>query len=208
MTGLIYRFFHKTGWWFIVIALVWLGGLQWFATLIPTSPNPTNAHADAIVVLTGGKNRLEYGAQLLAEGRAEKLFISGVHEDITEQQLVNLVPAELRTKVIRLGDNAITLGREAWNTIGNAEETKRWLADQKVGSILLVTSNYHMPRSYYEFRHLVKGVNIIPMPVPADDYDPATWWANSRYRELVFSEYHKYIAAMARNALVPMVRSL
>ena len=199
---------RKSLWWFTFLAVIWLGGMQWFATLIPTNTSPSTEHADAIVVLTGGKNRLEYGVKLLAEGRSDKLFISGVHEDISEQQLIDLVPPDLHKKVIHLGDNAITLGREAWNTIGNAEETKRWLKDQKIQSILLVTSNYHMPRSFYEFRHLVKGVNIIPAPVPTDDYDPTSWWTNPRYRMLVFLEYHKYIASMARNAILPTIREL
>ncbi|MBY0406689.1 MAG: YdcF family protein, partial [Rickettsiales bacterium] len=92
--------------------------------------------------------------------------------------------------------------------IGNAEETKRWVIEQQVKTILLVTSNYHMPRSFYEFRHLVKGVTILPSPVPADDYDPATWWTTDRYRMLVFSEYHKYLFAVARHALLPAMREL
>ncbi len=202
------KLIRKILWCFAFLAALWLGGLIWFSTLIPLTPSPDPAHADAIVVLTGGKNRLEYGLQLLAAGKADKLFISGVHEAITESQLVQLAPPELRKKVTQMDEGAITLGRQAWNTIGNAEETKRWLQDQHISSILLVTSNYHMPRSYYEFRHLVKGVSIIPMPVPADDYNPATWFLTDHYRLLVFLEYHKYMASMVRNALISALREL
>lgn len=202
------KLIRKILWCFVFLTVLWIGALYWFAAQIPTGASTNTEHADAIVVLTGGKNRLEYGMRLLAEGRADKLFISGVHEDITEPQLLQLAPPELRKKVTRLDENAITLGREAWNTIGNAEETKRWLQDRKVASILLVTSNYHMPRSYYEFRHLVKGVKIIPMPVPTADYDITSWWATSRYRMLVILEFHKYVASMARNALLPTIRDL
>jgi len=182
--------------------------MQWFAMQVPVTPASESEKADAIVVLTGGKNRLEYGLELLAAGRSEKLFISGVHEAITEQQLVKLVPKDLHKKVTQLDEGAITLGREAWNTIGNAEETKRWLENQKITSILLVTSNYHMPRSYYEFRHLVKGVKIIPATVPINDYKPTLWWMDARYRTLIFLEYHKYLASMARNTLIPIMRQL
>lgn len=202
------KLLRKIMWCFFLIACLWLGGLVWFVTLIPSTLSESTEKADAIVVLTGGKNRLEYGLKLLAEGKSEKLFISGVHEAITESQLVKLAPPELRRKVTQMDEGAITLGREAWNTIGNAEETKRWLQEQNVKSILLVTSNYHMPRSFYEFRHLVKGVKIIPMPVPAEDYDLTNWWSNEHYRVLVFLEYHKYMASMVRNALIPTMKQL
>lgn len=197
---------RRSFWCFLFLALLWLGGMQWFALRIPAAPAPPGEKADAIVVLTGGRNRLEYGLQLLAEGRANRLFISGVHEKITQEQLVSLMPENLRQQMVRLDDGAVTLGREAWNTIGNAEETRRWLSDRHVKRILLVTSNYHMPRSYYEFRHLVKGVEIIPAPVPAEDYDALLWWATSRYRLLVFLEFHKYLAGMLRHALIPAIR--
>lgn len=188
--------------WCLLFALCWLGGLFWFASRIPAGAGQAQQKADAIVVLTGGKNRLEYGMRLLAEEWAPRLFISGVHEDITEQQLVNLVPPELRGRINSMDEDAVVIGREAWNTIGNAEETKRWLENNKVHSILLVTSNYHMPRSYYEFRHLVKGIEIIPAPVPNEAYSPVTWWLADNYRMLVLTEYHKYLASKLRNAFL------
>jgi len=196
------RLLKRTIFWCVLFALLWLSGLFWFAAGIPAGAETTRQQADAIVILTGGKNRLDYGMRLLAEGRAPRLFISGVHETITEKQLINLVPPELQNHINTMDEDAVVIGREAWNTIGNAEETKRWLESKNVHSILLVTSNYHMPRSYYEFRHLVKGIDIIPAPVPAEDFSPTRWWLMSNYRMLVLSEYHKYIASKIRNALV------
>lgn len=187
--------------WCVVFFLFWLGGLLLFAFTIPEKapPPPTS---DAIVVLTGGKNRLEHGLSLLAEGKSTRLFISGVHEDISKDQLLKLAPEGIQEKLSALDAEAIVIGKEAWNTIGNAEETLTWVRLNKVKSLLLVTSNYHMPRSLYEFRHLVKGVEIIPAPVPVDDFDRLMWWASPHYRLLVLSEYHKYLASKIRNALV------
>lgn len=199
------RLLRRSFLWFLMLTGFWLGGLFWFAAKIAESP-PLPESSDVIVVLTGGKNRLEYGLTLLAQGRAKRLFISGVHENITEQQLIDLMSPDLRKKILKLGDDAVTIGREAWNTIGNAEETKDWLKDSGAASMLLVTSNYHMPRSLYEFQHLVKGMDIRPAPVPADDYAATSWFSGS-YRYLVFSEYHKYLASKMRNLLLRSFRS-
>ena len=43
---------------------------------------------DAIVVLTGGAERVETGFRLLADGLAPRLFVSGVHPDSRLADLV------------------------------------------------------------------------------------------------------------------------
>jgi len=77
---------------FLLCACLWLAGLIWFIGQIPTQQVADDTVTDAIVVLTGGSNRLEYGLQLLAEGRGKKLFISGVHENITVEDLLRHAP--------------------------------------------------------------------------------------------------------------------
>lgn len=190
-----------------MIALVWLGGLVWFVAEIPRESSADTSRTDAIVILTGGKNRLVYGLQLLAGDKADKLFISGVHETLSDAELMNLVPASLRG-AIQARRKDITLGREAWNTIGNAEETAEWIKQNHCKSIRLVTSNYHMTRSLYEFRHSIKGITIIPSPVMSEDFNPAMWWLDSNDRLLVLSEYHKYIAGILRQLVVRTTKDL
>jgi uncharacterized SAM-binding protein YcdF (DUF218 family) len=190
-----------------MIALVWLGGLVWFVAEIPQRPTTDNTRTDAIVILTGGKHRMTYGLQLLAEDKAGKLFVSGVHETLSDKDLFNLVPTSIRGK-IQSRRKDITLGHEAWNTIGNAEETARWIMQNECRSIRLVTSNYHMPRSLYEFRRRVKGITIIPDPVLPDDFDVVAWWRDSGDRALVLSEYHKYVAGVLGRLFVRATKDI
>ena len=60
-------------------AVAWALGFVSFASTLPQEPPDESITTDAIVVFTGGSLRLEAGLQLLAAGKARKLFISGVH---------------------------------------------------------------------------------------------------------------------------------
>src|SRR5690606_2006659 len=125
--------------------------------------------ADAIVVLTGGSGRLEYGLQLLAEGKAPVLFVSGAEASVTMGDILRRAPQNVRRQ---LADHpsSIVLGR-AENTIGNAEETAQWLKDHAVSRLILVTSNYHMPRSLLEFSDRLPDTVLIPAPVMPETVD-------------------------------------
>ena len=186
---------------------IWLTGLIWFIGQIPTQPSTDKTQTDAIVVLTGGSNRLEYGLKMLSDGLGQKLFISGVHENITLEQLItrNSTP-EIREKLLPIAHESIILGHEAENTIGNAEETLHWIKSEQCKSIYLVTSNYHMPRSLKEFHKVIKGVNIIPAPVLPDDFSMNNWWSTTENRMLMLSEYHKFLASIVRHYIVSQLR--
>ena len=58
------------------VILVWLGGFAWFVVSSYLIRDDPSSSTDAIVVLTGGRQRLETGLELLAAGKAKKLFIS------------------------------------------------------------------------------------------------------------------------------------
>ncbi|MDE3059609.1 MAG: YdcF family protein [Pseudomonadota bacterium] len=186
---------------FILCLCLWLGGLAWFVAQIPTQPMAAEQQADAIVVLTGGSLRLEYGLTLLADGKGKKLFVSGVGEDISTQALLKTAPPGIsQTLAGRTQD--IALGHRAVNTIGNATETARWLKKHDYRSILLVTANYHMPRSLEEFGEVTDGVAIIPAPVFPDNFTLTDWWSHTESRILLLSEYHKFLAAKLRHWLL------
>jgi uncharacterized SAM-binding protein YcdF (DUF218 family) len=66
----------------------------------------------------------------------------------------------------------------------NARETAAWIAAQKIRSIRLVTSDWHMRRAVLELRRTVPGdVVIIPDAVPTR---PSL--------KMLFLEYHKLLA--------------
>ena len=144
----------------ILLLGLWLGGLAWFAGELPREVADSTTQSDAIVVLTGGSGRLRQGLDLLAQGQAKKLFVSGVYHGVDVRELLAIVqdsPQELEC--------CVALGYEADNTRGNAIETAQWIREQGYGSLRLVTASYHMPRSLKEFRHALPTSTIIPHAV-------------------------------------------
>jgi uncharacterized SAM-binding protein YcdF (DUF218 family) len=181
----------------IALALAWAGGLVWFARAMPTAVAEPERRTDAIVVLTGGAERISTGLALLAEDKAARLFISGVGATV---RLADLIGAE------RAADAAlvarIAIGTAAADTPGNALETAAWAAREQVGSIRLVTAAYHMRRSLRELGAVMPGVAIVPHPVfPATVR--ADWWRAPGTASLIAREYTKYLVTELRLALIP-----
>lgn len=179
--------------------VLWFAGFIVFALhSLYQSPQKTEHTADAIVVLTGGKNRIEEGLQLFASGRGAHLFITGVHEDVTKKELT------ARWK----GDSAlppccITLGYKARSTTQNAQETQEWLSGTQYSSIRLVTGNYHMNRSLMEFKHALPDLDIYAHPITPPDM---SIYSNTMQR-LLLSEYHKMLYRRIILLFTPRVRT-
>jgi uncharacterized SAM-binding protein YcdF (DUF218 family) len=177
-----------------LLALAWIVGLWRFAALMPDGPSADAQATDAVVVLTGGSGRLAAGLELLVQGRAKKLFVSGVHRGLDVRQLLQVARRDqdgIETRVA-IGD--------AVNTAANARETAAWMRAEGFRSLRLVTSAYHMPRSLLEFRHALPGATVIPHPV-FSEHVKADWWAWPGTLELVTGEYHKYLFAWVRHRL-------
>lgn len=183
----------------IGFGFLWGVGLIAFTLAVPTAHFERAESVDAIVVLTGGPDRINYGLTLLAQHKGERLFISGVNELATVQEVLRQattnVPEEMKPRV--------AIGRAANSTIGNAEETAGWIATNRVRSLRLVTANYHMPRSMVEFRAVLpRTVVIYPDPVFPDAFSTLGWWREDKTRTLVLSEYHKTLAALLRHLIL------
>ncbi len=171
----------------VAAAFAWAGGLLWFASTIPTAVEDGETRTDAIVVLTGGSERIETGLALLSRGLADRLFVSGVGEQVKPSDILpraSTVPVELR-------DN-ITVGTAASDTPGNAVETAVWARTAGVHSIRLVTAAYHMRRSLLEFHTAMPDVAIVPHAVfPANV--KTDWWRWPGTASLIAREYSKYV---------------
>ena len=174
-----------------VVIGAWLSGLLWFTTLLPTAVADIASTTDAIVVLTGGSGRVAQGLDLLAQRRAQKLFISGVYRGVDVQELLRTSqqsPAELAC--------CIALGYEADSTYGNAIETAGWMRANGLRSLRLVTAAYHMPRSLLEFRRAMPEIEIIAHPVYPEPVQRDHWWPGPGSTTLILSEYSKYLVAL------------
>jgi len=176
---------------FCAAALLWIGGLVWFAAIIP-KPGPGLAgDTDGTVVLTGGSGRLDEGLRLLSSGRAKRLFISGVYRGVDVAALLGLA----RRKPGSL-ECCIMLGYSADNTVGNARETAAWMKTQGYNSLRLITASYHMPRSLLEFRRLMPNVRLVPHPVFPARFKQSQWWMWPGTAGLIAREYNKFVVAV------------
>jgi uncharacterized SAM-binding protein YcdF (DUF218 family) len=176
-----------------MLVAFWLIGMILFVQKIKSSSDTQldtqNGVTDAIVVLTGGSERLGAGLDLLKSGKAKKLFISGVHPGLT----LDRMPVDKELYAC-----CVVLGHEAESTMGNAEETKNWMEQEGYHSLQLVTANYHMPRSLLFFNAEMPDIKIIPYPVQPDSVKLKSWWAHSGTANLLVTEYNKFLWAYIR----------
>ena len=182
----------------LALAAAWLAGLVVFVSLIPTAAEVPEGKADAIVVLTGGSERLAEGLRLLAAGHADKLFVSGVGKDVELASLLQGLPPGATLPDAATRACCIVLGHSADNTLGNARETAAWMATQGFRSLRLVTADYHMPRSLIEFRRAMPDIRIIGHPVFPPQVMRTGWWRWPGTTGLLVGEYDKLLLALAR----------
>lgn len=174
----------------LVISGLWIVGFFVFLGNIPTHIYDKNTPTDAIVVLTGDNARIETGLALLKQGLAPKLFISGVEEKFASNTI-----ARVRKKGFKMYSD-VTLGYQADTTTENALETAEWITLEKLDSIRLVTSHYHMVRSLLEFKRRLPKTRIIPHPITP--IGAQNWWQSPRGIRLVFLEYNKSLVVLAQ----------
>lgn len=178
----------------VLAVACWLAGLFIFVRdTAAFIPQETTQKRDAIVVLTGGSNRLDVGFDLLQKGAGKKLFISGVYRGLEVKQLLKRWKDEPQNNL----DCCVVLGFEAENTASNAIETIGWLRRENFRSIYLVTANYHIQRALLEFQALAPDLDIAPFPVVPDKMDMKLWWKEPVTRNLIAREYTKYLAVYA-----------
>lgn len=183
----------------VAATAAWFLGFLVFVATLPSRVDDLATRTDAIVVLTGGSERLTTGITLLRDGLATRLFISGVHRGVDVADILKLARAEHTDAAA----GAIVLGHAADDTVGNATETAHWAAREHVASLRLVTGAYHMPRSLVEFHHALPDVTIVPHPVFPDTVKSREWWRWPGTAALLATEYSKYLAAEIRQWFLP-----
>jgi uncharacterized SAM-binding protein YcdF (DUF218 family) len=154
-------------------------------------------NADGIVVLTGGSSRVSDAMELLAAGYGKRLLISGVHPTNAASDISRSLPDNQS-----LLGCCVDLDRSAVNTRSNAAETRRWARERGFTSLIVVTSNYHMPRAIVELSHAMPDIELIPFAVIGDRWRDEPWWTSGTTLRLLLSEYAKYVAAEVRVRLV------
>jgi uncharacterized SAM-binding protein YcdF (DUF218 family) len=178
-----------------LIALCVVGFLIFIGTL-PVSISDARAKADGIVALTGEGDRLAPAVTLLENGGGKRLLITGVNPLTSKPYL---------KKLLRGGDSfdcCVDLGFAAIDTRGNAQEAADWARAHRYGSLIIVTADYHMPRSLIEFGAQMPEVRLVPYPVA--DLPRSMSWQSAKK---LGGEYVKYLASVVRVSLARLTRA-
>jgi uncharacterized SAM-binding protein YcdF (DUF218 family) len=183
------------------LAVVFVGaaiGFVGFLSQLRGAEIKPDRNADGIVVLTGGSSRVSDAMELLASGYGKRLLISGVHPTNAASDISRSLPDNSPPDNQTLLSCCVDLDRSAVNTRSNAAETRRWAHDRGFKSLIVVTSNYHMPRAIVELSHAMPDIALIPFAVVGDRWRDEPWWTSGTTLRLLLSEYAKYVAAEAR----------
>lgn len=169
----------------IVIGLIAITALFIDFTYKTFSYRQHSRKADAIVVLAGGKGRVEEGVRLFRESRAKYLFFIGVDPSVRKRDLYRP----------RSGDPSpekVLLENSSRNTLENSIFGRDLLLQYDVRSVILITSRYHLKRSSILFRNsLPKDIAIYPYPVDSKNLKES-WWSHGGSFQLLFREFYKY----------------
>lgn len=172
-----------------VLALVYVCGFVVFVQVLPRHAR-VKGHPDAIVVLTGGGSRLDTAEALLDAGVGQRLLITGVNRTTTRSEVRVLVHGGPRFHC------CVDLGRDATSTFGNAVEASAWSRRHGFHELLVVTANYHMPRSLNEFHAAMPHIRLDPYPVDPVGIDLTQWWLHPHTIRVLQEEYAKYLGSL------------
>ena len=183
----------------VIAVLLWGVGLFAFADRVRAiTPAPEPAAADGIVALTGpSAERINAAVRLLEQGKGQRLLVSGVNREVRREELRALTPGPNR-----LFDCCVDLGFDAEDTLGNAQEIAAWAEAKDFDSLIVVTSDYHMPRALLEIRGLMRDAELIPYPVETPSLDTEDWWRSGQGMRRMTLEYSKYLVVLVREAVL------
>ncbi|MEQ9520791.1 MAG: YdcF family protein [Parvibaculum sp.] len=167
-------------------------GFFWFMSEIPLQ-NATPEKADAIVVLTGGPERIDAAMGLLSAHKGDRLLVSGVHPRVKREELRDLIKGDAA-----LFDCCVDLGKQAETTIGNATEAASWAKSHDYKSLIVVTSAYHLPRSLRELSRTMPNAKLSGFAVFHSEVRLDDWWLYPGTARLLVSEYSKFLLTLVR----------
>jgi uncharacterized SAM-binding protein YcdF (DUF218 family) len=177
----------------IILTLIIGGFMIYTATILLWKPQSDVKKHDAIIVLTGAAGRIEQAFQLLLDEKAPQLLISGVIDNATFQDIVDNNSENLsnsqRQKIIE--HCCIAIDYIADTTITNAIESKKWITDNNIQSIILVTSGTHMPRAYFNFAWMLPQ-NIIISTYPYHPQSRLSLVTSAQFWHSAAREYLKF----------------
>ncbi len=159
------------------VLIAWLLGLVLFAVSLPGARK--DGRTDAVVVATGAEGRIARGLEVMRQGRAPLMLVTGVDRDVKAHEFA----VEYGVDAARM-ECCVVLDYSALDTLGNARASAEWIRQRKLRSVRLVTSDWHMRRAAAEFRRLLPpDIRVIEDAV---ETEPSL--------KILIIEYHKLLA--------------
>jgi len=181
-----------------LVVLIWIVGLLAFAGRVDHStPAAEPPVSDGVVALTGASDaRITAAMALLETGKARRMLVSGVNPTTTRTEVRGVAKADRH-----IYDCCVDLGYQATDTVGNARETAHWVDAEGYRSLILVTSDFHMPRALLELKAALPDETITPYAIRTTELDAHHWWRTSDGLRRMTLEYCKYLIILARTDL-------
>ena len=167
--------------------------------ILTLQKDPINL-SSKVVILTGGTNRIKEGFEVIYKLDKKSItnlnvLVSGTGKGFSKLSLQEKLNPGFD---LRLIECCVELDSVSHNTYSNAIETSKWVSKNNIEEILLITSNYHIPRSILEFQNKMPNLKILYYPIIPKKHQINKWLKSFETFSLIFIEYCKYIIANVR----------
>lgn len=168
----------------LFFCIVWAFGFASYLSKVQAFQPPAES-ADGIVVLTGGPGRIDTGISALVNGQGEKLLISGANRTLDGIMILDIIGIDRE-----LRECCVDLDQRATDTVGNVRESAAWAETNGYRSLIVISADFHLPRSLLLFSSYQDQIEVIPWPVRSQ-LQPFS----------LISEYNKYLLTLVRVCL-------
>jgi len=179
------------------VLLAFSGRILWSLGAMLNDSEPPQK-ADMIVVIGGDSrgSRILTAAELVRDGYAPKVFVSGVDEIYGHHESELAIDFAVQHGYPR--DEFIAFHYPVLSTVDEARADVRELRRLGVHKYLLVTSVYHTARASRIFRREGPDLDVHPVSAPERYWQNGEWWKDREGRKLWLNETIKTIADYLR----------
>ena len=186
---------------FIIIFIYFCTGLLKYKEQVQSLTEYSIKEAENVVILTGGSNRIKEGLKLIKNfsklgSMNIDILISGTGKGFTKSNVNKLLSKNDPLNIFI--ECCLELDNKSQNTRSNAIETLKWVNKNSIKQLILITSNYHMPRAVLEFKNKMPNLKIIKYPITPEKHNINNWIYSYETFSLIFLEYCKFLIAHAR----------
>lgn len=170
-----------------LVSIIILAEAIWFYRILTEEHTPEKA--EVVVVFNGSTKRVEAGYKLANSGYAPFLVISPARKE--KLKIYNRKYALPPVVKHIIEDKART-------TFENALYIRRIIEEHHFDSVILVTSFYHLPRSYLLLRAVLIGSNVKvqTLGVSIGELDGENWLNSAKGRKMIYNEMVKSWASI------------